>query len=361
MGATESSANKQRMPLLPEPTPMAGRSRKASKPRNGPAVGTLLGAGATNLTKVASRKMEINLPEVDLGVYGYSTDSDGSTTATATRRSLDYDSDGNYPTEASPSVPNHLNSEVRVVIIDWDDTLLPTSFLRDAVKIYPAFRPNVNRRVAQRPGVKPRNSGNAMGGLGTGFPCQTALETHAELVREVLRTARSMAHVGIVTLAERPWVHESAEQYLPSLRLPQLLEELDIPVYYAVDYRNGADDIPGAVSKRLAMEDFLRSISGESSRLNVLSVGDSWAEREAARTAMQSVERQAYAANLPMPSCKTLKLQTDPGLKTLTTELRALLNRFGRLIALEEGVDVVFEQSDTADDFEDKLLASVGS
>jgi len=245
------------------------------------------------------------------------------------------------------------------VILDWDDTLLPTSFLRDAVKIYPAFRPNVNRR-AQRNCGKSR-SGNAMGALGTGFPCQTALETHADLVREVLRTARSMAHVAIVTLAERPWVHESAEQYLPSLNLPQLLEELDIPVYYASDYRKGADDLPGAVSKRLAMEDFLHTISGDSSRLNVLSVGDSWAEREAARTAMQSLERQAYAANLPMPSCKTLKFQTDPALKMLTLELRALMRRLGRMIALEEGVDVIFEQTDTADDFEDKLVVSVGS
>lgn len=366
MGAVESGI-KQRTPLLPEPT-VAGRSsgKVQRKPRNGPAAGTLLGAGASALNHKASRKMEINLPEgteVDLGAIRKGFDSDGSTTAGTTGRNTDDDTDGYYPEAWNTPAPP--NNEVRVVILDWDDTLLPTSFLRDAVKIYPAYRPMPSNRrpVLRAADRKCRNAGNSMAALGTGFPCQSALETHADLVRETLRAARSMAHVGIVTLAERPWVHESAEQYLPSLNLPKLLEELNIPVYYAVEYRpksSGAEDVPAAVSKRLAMEAYLQSISCDSTRLNVLSVGDSWAEREAAKVALQSLERKASAANLPLPRCKTIKLQTDPSLKMLTLEVRAVLSRLSRLIALNQGLDIIVEQTDSADDFEDKL-ACMGS
>jgi len=368
MGAVESGI-RQHTPLLPEPT-VAGRSsgKAQQKPRNGPAVGTLLGAGAGALNPKASRKMEINLPEVDLRAHRKSFDSDGSTTAGTTERNTD-DAEGYYPeawNTPAPSSPLPIH-EVRVVILDWDDTLLPTSFLRDAVKIYPAYRqmPSTRRPVLRAADRKCRTAGNATAALGGGFPCQSALETHAELVREMLRAARSMAHVGIVTLAERPWVHESAEQYLPSLNLPKLLEELDIPVYYAVEHRpasaRAAEDVPAAVSKRLAMEAYLHTLSCDTSstRLNVLSVGDSWAEREAAKVALQSFERKASAANLPLPSCKTIKLQTDPSLKMLTLEVRAMLSRLSRLIARNQGMDIIVDQTDSADDFEDKLACAM--
>jgi len=375
MGASESTI-RQRTPLLPEPVPRSTSSagKVARGRRNGPANGTLL-AGMGTVGKDAAGRLAVSLPVKASQLNGnYAADSDCSTTA-ATSRSEDYESDGYPEAWSSPngccSIPMAIHSdEVRVIILDWDDTLLPTGFLRDAVKIYPMQRYNAasqGRRTSLRmSGSKPSRS--SLSPLGSGFPCHAALEAHGELVKEVLHAARSIANVGIVTLAERPWVHESAEQYLPGLDLTKLLHDLDIPVYYASEYKKVArtptmGDPAPALSKRLAMEDYISSLRtcSRSTRLSILSIGDSTAEREAARQACFALEKKAAVAGTPAPVCKTIKLQTDPSLKMLSFELRTLLLRLGRLAAMDKGLDLIFDQHDSIDDVEDKIIAAVGA
>ncbi|CAJ1367678.1 unnamed protein product [Effrenium voratum] len=253
-------------------------------------------------------------------------------------------------------------AQERVIILDWDDTplrsefvrpkweLMPTSFLRDALKIYPSCRYIPSSRTGLRKKTRSATSG---------LPCQAGLEAHCTLVRELLIAARSVAHVAIVTLAERPWVVDSAEQYMPSLNLPRLLRDLGIPVYYAVEYRKPSrnplvPETPPACSKRLAMEDFILSLSRDfGSRFNLLSIGDSMAEREAARKASAALEKKASKAGEPLPYCKTVKLQTDPSLKMLTLELQAMLSNMDRLLAMNHDLDLIFEQQDSIEDIEE--------
>jgi len=59
---------------------------------------------------------------------------------------------------------------------------------------------------------------------------------HARMVEFVLRSARQIGHVAIVTLAQCPWVLTSADRFLPNLDLSALLQELQIDVYYAREY-----------------------------------------------------------------------------------------------------------------------------
>lgn len=101
-----------------------------------------------------------------------------------------------------------------VMIFDWDDTLFPTSYLFN----------NFPERQLGSPVLNLKD-----------LPCYDELVAHAKLVSFVLRAARSVARVAIVTLAMRPWVHTSAERFLPGLDLPSLLQELGVTVHYATE------------------------------------------------------------------------------------------------------------------------------
>mmetsp|Transcript_82984 Transcript_82984/g.231550 ORF Transcript_82984/g.231550 Transcript_82984/m.231550 type:complete len:487 (+) Transcript_82984:55-1515(+) len=99
-----------------------------------------------------------------------------------------------------------------VVIFDWDDTLFPTSFVVQMVI------PSMGKHDEF---------------LSKDSPHYEALAHHAHVVDFVLRAARKVARVAIVTLSMSPWVEASTERYLPGLNIASLLYELDIQVYYS--------------------------------------------------------------------------------------------------------------------------------
>jgi len=216
------------------------------------------------------------------------------------------------------------------IIFDWDDTLLPTSFLTDALKICPPkygaatmrSRTGPMRGSARRGGCK----------LPQDFPCYAAVQRHAELVRRLLTHASSVAKVALVTSAVRPWVFESAEQYLPGLDFAALLQDLRIPVYYAGEHAKGPDTDAkldqATVGKRNAMAVFLEqatSAGQAGGHTHVLSIGDSHMERDAAKAVLQQARLAAEGQpGAQRPLCKTVKLMGSPSLKQLSEELRFL-------------------------------------
>merc|ERR1719469_1334504 len=147
-----------------------------------------------------------------------------------------------------------------VIIFDWDDTLFPTSYLNRESKNgswpWPLTREDLRR--------------------------------HARLVECVLRAARLVARVSIVTLSGRPWVTQSAARRLPGLDFPALLSELGIDIFYA--HEEGAH-CPAAVAlqdwkelKRWSMARCLdeHRVSGTFAvefKLSVLSIGDAVIEQ----------------------------------------------------------------------------------
>lgn len=233
------------------------------------------------------------------------------------------------------------------IIFDWDDTLLPISFIQDAVRICPQkVSVGPGRPRPGRPSRHPR--------LQQDFPCYEALVRHGELVRQLLTRARSAGQVAIVTLAERPWVFESAEMYLPGLNLPGLLQDLQIPIYYALEHhgRDAAAVAAGAagalsgdegvVCKRNAMAEFLSRPAeggGCTGRQNVLSVGDSFSERDATRALLCS-----RAGLLPQAQfCKTLKLMSEPSLKALSDQLRHLAAHLELFVSHKGDLDLLID------------------
>merc|ERR1712129_607541 len=98
------------------------------------------------------------------------------------------------------------------------------------------------------------------------------------------------ATVSIVTLAVRPWVDDSARLFLPGLDLSSLLDELGIKVFYAREHMSpyemgGASVEEGVdlqtIAKRNAMRRILKPMRKEQRQLNVVCIGDSFAEEVA--------------------------------------------------------------------------------
>lgn len=258
--------------------------------------------------------------------------------------------------EAKVPLPLESLRDSCFIIFDWDDTLLPTSFVTDAIKICPPKYGGA--AVCRRNG--PRRGNVRVGGgskLSKDFPCYEALCRQALLVEELLRSARGLARVAIVTSATRPWVFESAEQYLPGLDLPGLLRELQIPVYYAHEHQRqelGGLDLEAAC-KRNAMAEFLQQASAEtSSPWNVLSVGDSLAEKDAAKAVTRWDPLSATATR---PLCKTVKLMADPSLKQLAEELQLLTKQLERLACYGGDADLCITEPE---DFVTQLDALFG-
>merc|ERR1719195_1272670 len=102
------------------------------------------------------------------------------------------------------------------IIFDWDDTLLPTSFLIEAME------------MCTPSGGLWRFRGMRSCRLPPNFPCFGALQKHEDAVRRVLTNARALARVAIVTAAARPWVIESADKFLPGLNLASLLQDANV-------------------------------------------------------------------------------------------------------------------------------------
>lgn len=222
-----------------------------------------------------------------------------------------------------------------VVMFDWDDTLMPTRFVRAVVE------PTLPEARAPVP---------------PDSPFFELLRQHGELVADTLRAARAVSRVAIVTLSSRPWVHTSAAQFLPGLDLPQLLSELEIPIYYAAEHvrstlarivrsdklstqqlSDGVD--VQAACKRAAMAKGLREVcAGRRLHLNVLSVGDSTAEQKALKDVLWSPQ----ASQLPRAEhlCKTVKFTEEPTVGELSRELRLTAAMLPDILAHHKDIDL---------------------
>lgn len=224
-----------------------------------------------------------------------------------------------------------------VIIFDWDDTLFPTWFVQEVV----------------RPCV-PGNAWEAR--LPAESPFREPLAAHASAVRAVLTVARAVAQVAIVTLAMRPWVLNSAERFLPGLDLPELLLRLGIPVLYAREHvkrpdaclarrEEGVDVF--TVAKRATMLKCLRKLYGKRPcpRMNVTSVGDSPAEKDAIKEVLWAASEQPWLqGQIATPLCKTVQLIHQPSVQQLGDELHLLATWLRRMASHGEDFDICVEE-----------------
>lgn len=232
-----------------------------------------------------------------------------------------------------------------IILFDWDDTLFPTTWVYDVVK------PHM--------GNKNYCEDSVICGSSETLPSQEVdpfaeeLSALAQDLEALLRAARELAQVAIISLSKRPWVEESAATYLPGIDVRALLEELEISVFYAREHVRAqdiwyAEEEPGLdpfeVAKRFAMsaclEHFLTGQRhGQTSRFNIMSIGDSDAERAAA------IELRLCWPHLQDQNSlfKTVKLMESPTFDQLAGELQVLRTWLRRMLAHSEDFDLSLE------------------
>ncbi|CAK0867815.1 unnamed protein product [Prorocentrum cordatum] len=161
-----------------------------------------------------------------------------------------------------------------VIVFDWDDTLFPTTYVKDDLGL------SIMQRL-QDQRLRPPKMARV----------QAALAKAARAVEHILQLAGRRGKVVIVTLAKRPWVTDCCESFYPGIA--ELIEELDVQIVYAQEgtqiehdkLNMLADDqletfwaqTKGkAISK--ALREFYSQYEGQSWK-NIISLGGSHFER----------------------------------------------------------------------------------
>eukprot|EP00931_Biecheleriopsis_adriatica_P066569 TRINITY_DN40899_c0_g1_i1.p1 TRINITY_DN40899_c0_g1~~TRINITY_DN40899_c0_g1_i1.p1 ORF type:complete len:357 (+),score=60.30 TRINITY_DN40899_c0_g1_i1:29-1099(+) len=254
---------------------------------------------------------------------------------------------GIHKGKAAPTLelPENEASAGKVLIFDWDDTLLPTTFINNVI-------------AASRP------PGRQLSPVMEQSPFYTGLASVARSVRDLLLAASRYGRVGIVTLAQRPWVMSSAECFLPDLRIKELLKELKIPVFYASEHvceqtlRRNSDDAY-ITAKRTAMERCVAQFCGEMENCkSAMSIGDSEFELYAIQDLVDELASQRRS---PMsspaaqkecqqgPFCKTVLLGQYSSLVPFQKQLKVLTDQLERLDAHQGNLDLELDESNTPD------------
>jgi hypothetical protein len=209
---------------------------------------------------------------------------------------------------ASPSPPpttcGYPASDNTVIIFDWDDTLLASSFLS-----------------------------------GKGYRLETTLERTPEIdtqlkdleasVVAVLKLASSFGHVHIVTNAETGWVQMSAQKFIPAV-VP-LLDKVKV-VSARSTYESSFPDCPLKWKFYAFQEKLSKTFAPDlKSEKNVISFGDSHVEREAVR---------AVTKGFTNTRTKSVKFAERPSMEQLRRQIELVTNCFHYIIQHDGDLDL---------------------
>lgn len=235
--------------------------------------------------------------------------------------------------------------EQTIILLDWDDTLCPSTWIRSNRGALSFFKPAPQLDKYQVPLRK--------------------LEQNCEAL---IRAAMQLGTVIIVTNAMEPWVETSSRHFLPGLL--SLVHEL--PVIYARSvYETQACDpvraearraMPGLYdangTNRLQRFDeadpqkwkelvFHQEIGGFYSRYakqswkNILSIGDSIFERDAVRNVIQTRPTPGRKCR-----CKTLKLFDNPGIEELIEQVKLVHEGLYAMVQHDGELDIEIDEAD---------------
>ena len=228
----------------------------------------------------------------------YNTSSAAARHATPKQRSM----------QTTDTSPVNSVSERTVVVFDWDDTLCPSSWLH-----------------AQ--GLLPKHRGHQV--LLNSF-VQQVMQLVAEKVGQLLEKAKSYGPVFIVTAAECGWVELSCSLYMPSIM--SLLNSDDIHIvsarsWFESKFGDGGDASHWKfeVMHLIASKCFVgkeSEIPRGDCYFNLVSVGDSMAERDACHSAADSV---------PYTFAKTLKFVERPDIMEVAQQVELTCSSFDHM------------------------------
>jgi len=215
-----------------------------------------------------------------------------------------------------------------LILFDWDDTLCPTTACGHLVK------------------------------SDQGASDDPLLRGHAEAVAHCLYTASNMGRVVIVTMAQRCWFDSCVALLMP--QVADVLKELKIEVVCARESTTqrlrrlafSDDRNPSQYLKTKAMERVIKNfykapgiLTRESrSWKNIVSVGDSVAERLALQDLVFRHSQRGRRGEWKECRCKTLLLVEEPSLAQLTKEVLQLPNILQTLVNYDGDYDGDYEE-----------------
>jgi len=245
-----------------------------------------------------------------------------------------------------------------LIFFDWDDTLLPTTFLRDFCTpddFEAILRGHWKAEFVER------------------FSRQQWSETmkcYTKRVKKCLETCSIGATIVIVTLSKQLWVEKSAEVFMPEL-LPILSQT---KIVYAREqwkrtsqemgkklitpcsaaYRGNESDISFFVNLKMKAfesvikEEYIRKSLPKNSWETVLSIGDSMIECLACKEVTTDLESVAL--------CTTIKFMNAPNLQELWIQVDIVERNIKQIVSGESNANLMT----TLHDFEGGLIAHRG-
>jgi len=228
--------------------------------------------------------------------------------------STDFDSEHDHSdcecaTSEDEAVVPRFTADETLLILDWDDTLLPTSWI-------------------EAQGLR----------LGGGAPITAEIRAHLDCLAEraslTLRLAKSYGTVVVVTNAEHGWIELSCQKFMPSLW--DALQDVKLLSARSQFERQGVAQ-PSAW-KLLAFRDEIVPFfgvacggSGAAPQRNIISIGDSLHEREAL---IRVTDR------FPNSWAKALKLMEKPSAEEFLKEHEVLCGVLGDIVNHMGNLDV---------------------
>jgi len=207
---------------------------------------------------------------------------------------------------ATSSMP--FNMQETLYVFDWDDTILPSSWL-------------------QRRGLR-------LDGCCVPSAADLAqLGEVAEAAAETLRIAKRLGTVVLLTNAERGWIELSCQKFVPAL-LP-IIENIKV-VSARTTYESRHCQSPltwkvRAFEAEIGRACGVRTLADPEKRKNIHSLGDSVHEREALMRA---------TASLPNCYTKSVKFVERPDLSDLLRQHRCIAARFEKITQHEGDLDL---------------------
>jgi len=118
------------------------------------------------------------------------------------------------------------------LVLDWDDTIFPTSWIREDCKLDARYKLSKQKKISSQ----------------TKQAIEQVMSRLLVRLSAFLRCAAQNAQVFIVTLAKRPWVIRSSDLFIPGLK--KVLDELKLNIIYA------QEGIPVEMKRKYASAEF---------------------------------------------------------------------------------------------------------
>ena len=191
-----------------------------------------------------------------------------------------------------------------LIIFDWDDTLLPTSFLLYKNKI------ELDNKLSEKD--------------------QAKILKLEQSVKNLLTLSLSKGDVYIITNAGEGWVEESAKTYYPNIK--EILEQIEV-----ISARKDFESKFPENSKLWKINSFLnlKKRLNETLITNIICLGDSIFEMEAGKI---------LAANFIHAVIKTIKFKENPKPEELNKQLNLVLNQFNSIFNSSKNLTVRVEK-----------------